>query len=109
MMRLARFRLITALSLAIALAACGSGDETTADDARQAEGEVLEGTVSDAMIPLDQLRSQGEPLRQTPPDGNAPAVGDAEGETDEQAGEAASSGTESEASETVTESTADEG
>lgn len=48
--------LITA-ALALSLVACG--DETTSDVAEgNATGEVLPGSVSDAMIPLDQLRSQ---------------------------------------------------
>ncbi len=41
--------------LALALAAC-SGDDRGA--ARQAEGQILEGSASDAMLPLDTVRSQ---------------------------------------------------
>jgi hypothetical protein len=37
------------------LTACG-GD--TPDDARAPSGEVLEGTISDAMLPVDRVRSQ---------------------------------------------------
>ena len=43
---------------ALALAACSSDpapEETVDDDARTAEGEVLGGTISDAMLPLDTL------------------------------------------------------
>lgn len=43
------------------LAACGGGgDEPQGDggDGRTATGEVLEGSISDAMIPLDQVKSQ---------------------------------------------------
>jgi len=49
-----------ALLLAVipAFAACGQQAETTDDQARQASGEVLPGSISDAMIPLDQLDSQ---------------------------------------------------
>ena len=48
-----------ASSLLLALSACGDDAETTAeDDGREASGEVLEGTISDAMLPLDQVRSQ---------------------------------------------------
>ena len=52
-------------ALALPLAACGGGGSDKGADSRQAEGEVLEGSVSDAMIPFDQLRSQGDLLRET--------------------------------------------
>lgn len=48
-----------ALALVLALAACGSDGPSPDSDSRQAEGEVLEGSISDDMIPLDQLRSRG--------------------------------------------------
>jgi hypothetical protein len=38
------------------LAACG--DEPAEDGERSASGEVLEGTISDAMLPLDQVQSK---------------------------------------------------
>lgn len=38
------------------LAACG--EEAPADDSRSASGEVLEGTISDAMLPLDRVQSE---------------------------------------------------
>jgi hypothetical protein len=47
--------LIAALPLAL-LAACDQG--APSDDSRSASGEVLEGTISDAMLPLDTVRSQ---------------------------------------------------
>lgn len=50
-------RLPLAFLLLALLAACGGGSDSN-DDARTASGEVLEGTISDAMIPLDQLRSE---------------------------------------------------
>ena len=37
------------------LAACG---EEPTDDGRAASGEVLEGTISDAMLPLDRVQSE---------------------------------------------------
>ena len=43
------------------LAACGGGGDEPQDgggDGRTATGEVLEGSISDAMIPLDQVKSQ---------------------------------------------------
>ena len=58
---LTRFRPLLPLAIAALLAACG--DEPAADDGRAAQGEVLEGTISDAMLPLDTVRSQ-PPLAQ---------------------------------------------
>jgi len=54
-------RLILSLTIAaplVLLAACGDEPEPAADDARSATGEVLEGTISDAMLPLATVRSQ---------------------------------------------------
>lgn len=48
-------RLLFAAPLAL-LAACG--EEAPTDDGRAATGEVLEGTISDAMLPVDRVRSQ---------------------------------------------------
>lgn len=53
---LTRSRLLLPLAIAALLAACG--EEPADDDARAASGEVLEGTISDAMLPLDTVRSQ---------------------------------------------------
>jgi len=47
---------VTALGMAVLLAACGGGEP--AADEGQPSGEVLEGTISDAMLPLDTVRSQ---------------------------------------------------
>lgn len=44
------------LILALALTACGTGKKD--EGAGKAAGEVLPGSVSDAMIPLDTVRSQ---------------------------------------------------
>lgn len=47
-----------ALAVTIAcvlLAACGSGSD---DDQRTASGQVLEGSISDAMLPLDTVTSE---------------------------------------------------
>lgn len=63
------------LAGALLLSACGQ-DEALKGDGRTASGEVLEGTISDGMIPLDELRSQA-PLAEpeapaTPGDKAAP-------------------------------------
>lgn len=54
-------RITLALTGAALLASCNSEPERSANDTRDAGGEVLEGTISDEMIQLDQLRSQGDP------------------------------------------------
>jgi hypothetical protein len=74
--------------LAIALAPvllAGCNDEPAQNDDRTASGEVLEGSVSDAMIPLEQLKSQ-PPLARAQ---NAPAPGDEEATPEDPAAEAA--------------------
>lgn len=66
------------------LAACG--DDATSngevDDGTAAEGEVLGGTISDEMLPLDRLQSQSPPLREESDssDGGS-SSGNAESET----------------------------
>lgn len=62
-----RFALAAALPLSL-LVACG-GDAAPAGDEGEGEaaGEVLEGTISDAMLPIDQTRSQA-PLAAPEPD-----------------------------------------
>jgi hypothetical protein len=49
-------RPILALMPLVLLAACN--DKATGDDSRAASGEVLEGTVSDAMLPVDRVQSE---------------------------------------------------
>ena len=48
------------------LAACGddAAPAGEVDDGTAAEGEVLGGTISDEMLPLDRLQSQSPPLRE---------------------------------------------
>ncbi|QYJ07870.1 hypothetical protein [Qipengyuania flava] len=64
------FRPVICLLLgAVVLSACGSdtpSEETAAEADRNAQGEVLGGTISDDMIPLDRLRSQSPPVREAP-------------------------------------------
>ena len=49
-------RAVPVLAALALLAACGG--ETPTDDSRAASGEVLEGTISDAMLPVDRVRSE---------------------------------------------------
>ena len=58
-------RVLVYTTACFALAGCGENsapDTTQADDAT-ARGEVLGGTISDEMLPLDTLRSQSPPLQ----------------------------------------------
>ena len=49
-------RLLPVLPALALLAACGG--DAPADDGRAASGEVLEGTISDDMLPVDRVRSE---------------------------------------------------
>ena len=63
------------LPVLLVLSACEDEPEVSVeDDGREASGQVLEGSISDEMIPLDQVRSQA-PL--------AEADASEDGETDE--------------------------
>lgn len=70
---------IVAVALVALLAACDSGTEETSDG-RTAEGEVLGGTISDAMLPLDTVQSQSPPLRTEPTGEEAGAEAVADGD-----------------------------
>lgn len=78
-----RTRIIVALTCAALLAACESEPERAANDSRDAGGEVLEGTISDEMIQLDRLQSQGDP--EEPEDGaeGSEATEPADGDVDD--------------------------
>ncbi len=72
---------------AIMLSACGSdapSEETEAEAGRGAKGEVMGGTISDAMIPLDQLKSKSPHITEepTPPSTGDAGNGDAAAEAD---------------------------
>lgn len=62
-------------ALALMLAACDEQAAAPPDEGAGASGEVLKGSVSDAMIPFDELDSQG-PLapRAAPPTGDVDAA-----------------------------------
>ncbi|MFO6447954.1 hypothetical protein ACLBKU_12490 [Erythrobacter sp. NE805] len=49
---------IAVLAPALLLAACGEQASAPAEQGGEASGEILQGSVSDAMIPLDQLTSE---------------------------------------------------
>lgn len=68
-------RITLALVGAALLASCKSEPERSANDTRDAGGEVLEGTISDEMIQLDQLRSQGDPAEVEGGDGTGAETG----------------------------------
>ena len=70
------------LAAALLLGACGSGQDTAREsgDAKEAEGEVLGGSISDDMIPLGELQSQSPPMKEAPA---AAAGASATGESEE--------------------------
>jgi hypothetical protein len=91
-------RPVPVLAALALLAACG--EKAPSNDSRSAQGEVLEGTISDAMLPVDRVRS--EPPLEDPKafakvrEGAEGAEGEGtpDGEASEAAdGEATSSGT----------------
>lgn len=78
-----RFRLLLPLTIVTLLAAC---DSKPATDAATDTGEVLEGTISDAMLPLDSVKSQ-PPLAEPATAARASASGAADDELAETADE----------------------
>ena len=82
-------RLLLALAPLVLLAACGK--KAPANDSRSASGEVLEGTVSDAMLPLDTVKSEppfedpvaARKVQEGAADGAQAAAGAAEGDVPE--------------------------
>lgn len=73
-------RLALILIAPLALAACGSGADKKQKDQRTAAGEILPGSVSDAMLPYDTVRSQPPlaPKETGKPGAKSAAVNDAE-------------------------------
>lgn len=76
-------RLLILAIPALTLAACNSGTE---EKGGTASGEVLEGTISDAMLPLDTLTSQPPIATPEPVAGAGSAASDAASESAEEAG-----------------------
>lgn len=88
------FRTAILLTAGVALlSACGNdtpAEETAAEAGRNAQGEVLGGTISDDMLPLDRLRSQAPSIREEPASqSGAPAASEDEADSGEGDGEAA--------------------
>ena len=63
---------LLALPLVMALAACGGNGGTPEGERKTAAGEVLGGSITDEMLPLDTITSQSPPLRET---GEEPEAG----------------------------------
>ncbi|WP_369025914.1 hypothetical protein [Qipengyuania sp. RANM35] len=80
---------LIALTLSAALGACGGKDSGETTDANAgARGEVLGGSISDGMIPLDELKSRAAPMKATPA---SASTGSAVAPAEEAAGEDAPS------------------
>lgn len=56
------------LTASLLLAACGDEPEVARETggSAEAEGDVLGGSISDAMLPLESVQSQSPPLREAP-------------------------------------------
>ena len=79
------------LACALGLAACGddAAEAPAEGDERGARGEVLGGTISDDMIPLDQLQSQSAPQNPGPDSGEGAGAGGSQEPTAEEPSESA--------------------
>lgn len=76
-------RLTMLLLPAFALAACGE-EEQRADD-RTAQGEILDGTISDDMLPLDTVTSQPPLMKEAPKASGSGAATEATDDAEEEA------------------------
>lgn len=65
------------LPLALALAACGGNGGSAEGERKTAAGEVLGGSITDEMLPLDTVTSQSPPLREASeePEAGGPGSG----------------------------------
>lgn len=79
----------TIVMLAAMLGACGDGAATEGAEAGAgARGEVLGGSISDSMIPLDELKSRAPAFKATPaPAASGAGEGEGAGDTAEAAAE----------------------
>ena len=73
-----KLRLLAAALPALLLAGCGNKVKDK-DDQRTASGEVLDGTISDAMLPLASVTSQPPRLKAQPSDEASGDAGATEG------------------------------
>lgn len=58
--------LAPSMALALSLAACSADKSPDAAEGADAQGEILGGTISDSMLPLDQLKSESPPMKPAP-------------------------------------------
>ncbi len=86
------------LSALLVLAACGSDPEPAAQGDGTVSGAVLEGSISDEMLPIDSVQSQSPPIEKAPASSDS-----AESSTAEVGGNAAEPKPDSEAEETAPE------
>ena len=63
--------------LLLALSACGGDKDEAEGERKTAAGEVLGGSISDDMLPLDTVQSQSPPLRESSIAGNGEEADDA--------------------------------
>ena len=71
---------LTVLALAaLPLGACGGSGGDGGDDERTASGEVLQGTISDEMLPLDTVTSEPPLMKTESPKAGAGSGAQAEG------------------------------
>lgn len=68
-----------ALGALLALSACGEKAPESAEERKTAAGEVLGGSISDAMLPLDTVTSQSPPLREVGGSSDAGAGDESDG------------------------------
>ena len=54
------------LPLLVALAGCGGAEESAEGERKTAAGEVLGGSISDDMLPLDTVTSESPRMREAP-------------------------------------------
>jgi len=77
----------TILIAAVALLAACHGSSPK-NDQRSASGQVLQGTISDAMLPVDKLKSQGPTLAPTAGKGAAKGAAEATSSAEDATSEA---------------------
>jgi len=77
--------MIPLAAIAALLGACtgDAGEDRDNSGQQEAEGDVLGGSISDAMIPVETLRSQSPTLRAAPAPEEDEAVSEEEGSTEE--------------------------